>query len=161
MPFNRIEEETGEGDSGTTLEGGGGGGGGGLRGSSQQRRGSTSPAKTATKAGPLMTHVSGIKSAAVLKHTNSLTRLPKYGVETPHEESLADLMSDIDLWGLDIFKASEYSVGHPLTAITFTIMKVSLFRTLSRCFSLSLFLSGSLHWLNFLSSNSVSITSNF
>ena len=155
MPFNRIEEEIGEGDSGSSLEGGGGGGGGGLRGSSQQRQGSTSPApvKTATKAGPLMTHVSGIKSAAVLKHTNSLTRLPKYGVETPHEESLANLMSDIDLWGLDIFKASEYSIGHPLTAITFTIMKVSLFRTLSlslslslafflsRCFSLGLFTS--------------------
>lgn len=142
MPFNRIEEEIGEGDIGSTLEGGGRGGG--LKGS-QQRRGSTSPApvKTATKAGPLMTHVSGIKSAAVLKHTNSLTRLPKYGVESPHEESLANLMSDIDLWGLDIFKASEYSVGHPLTVITFTIMKVSLLRTLflflflSRCFLLS------------------------
>lgn len=112
LPFNRIEEEIGE-EGSSHLK------------SSQQRQGSTSPAvKTATKAGPLMTHVSGIKSASCLKHTNSLTRLPKYGVETPCEESLAKLMVDIDLWGLDIFKASEYSLGHPLTTVTYTILKV-------------------------------------
>lgn len=112
LPFKRIEEEIGEEGEGNPK--------------SSQRQGSVSPAvKTATKAGPLMTHVSGIKSAASLKHTNSLTKLPKHGVETPHEESLANLMMDINLWGLDIFKASEYSIGHPLTVITFTILKVS------------------------------------
>lgn len=116
LPFNRIdEEESGEDAEGHHIQ------------KSGQRPGSVSPAvKTATKAGPLMTHVSGIKNTACLKHTNSLTKLPKYGVETPHEESLANLMMDIDLWGLDIFKASQYSLGHPLTAVTFTILKVSL-----------------------------------
>lgn len=113
MPFNRIdEEESGEDAEGHTLK-------------ASQRSGSVSPAvKTATKAGPLMTHVSGIKNTACLKHTNSLTKHPKHGVETPHEESLANLMMDIDLWGLDIFKASQYSLGHPLTAVTFSILKV-------------------------------------
>lgn len=116
-PFNRIEEE----ESGEEVEG--------QVHKASQRPGSVSPAvKTATKAGPLMTHVSGIKNTACLKHTNSLTKHPKYGVETPHEESLANLMMDIDLWGLDIFKASQYSLGHPLTAVTFNILKVSLTR---------------------------------
>lgn len=59
-----------------------------------------------------------------LTHTNSLTQLPKYGVDTPHEEQLSKFLESIDTWGLDIFKVNEYSVGHPLTAVTYTIFRV-------------------------------------
>lgn len=71
-----------------------------------------------------MSQISGVKKP--LSHTNSLTKLPKYGVETVLEEDLGKLLQDVDKWGLDMFKLCEYSVNHPLTAVTYRIFRVSL-----------------------------------
>ncbi|XP_077499219.1 phosphodiesterase dunce isoform X5 [Amblyomma americanum] len=68
-----------------------------------------------------MSQISGIRRS--LHHTNSLTTLPKYGVETPREQELGLALQDLDRWGCNIFKVAEYSGGKPLTAVTYTIFK--------------------------------------
>ncbi|XP_024943718.1 cAMP-specific 3',5'-cyclic phosphodiesterase isoform X2 [Cephus cinctus] len=67
-----------------------------------------------------MSHISGVKRP--LTHTNSFTgeRVPLYGVETPHEEQLGKLVSDIDKWGIDIFRIGELSNNRPLTCVAYT-----------------------------------------
>ncbi|XP_024867289.1 cAMP-specific 3',5'-cyclic phosphodiesterase isoform X1 [Temnothorax curvispinosus] len=67
-----------------------------------------------------MSHISGVKRP--LTHTNSFTgeRVPLYGVETPHEEELGKLLSDIDKWGIDIFRIGELSNNRPLTCVAYT-----------------------------------------
>ncbi|XP_029158740.1 cAMP-specific 3',5'-cyclic phosphodiesterase-like isoform X1 [Nylanderia fulva] len=67
-----------------------------------------------------MSHISGVKRP--LTHTNSFTgeRVPLHGVETPHEEELGKLLSDIDKWGIDIFRISELSSNRPLTCVAYT-----------------------------------------
>ena len=74
------------------------------------------------KAGQSMSQIIGIKKP--LSHTNSLTKLPKYAVETPHEEDLGKLLEDIDKWGLDMFKVNDLSLKHALTSVTYTIFRV-------------------------------------
>ncbi len=75
------------------------------------------------KAGQTMSQISGVKKP--LTHTNSLTKLPKHGVETPNEEELGKMLQEIDKWGLDVFQVAEYSNKHPLTTIMYTIFRVS------------------------------------
>ncbi|XP_061934773.1 cAMP-specific 3',5'-cyclic phosphodiesterase isoform X9 [Apis cerana] len=67
-----------------------------------------------------MSHISGVKRP--LTHTNSFTgeRVPLHGVETPHEEELGKLLSDIDKWGIDIFRIGELSNNRPLTCVAYT-----------------------------------------
>ncbi|XP_072757915.1 3',5'-cyclic-AMP phosphodiesterase isoform X2 [Anoplolepis gracilipes] len=67
-----------------------------------------------------MSHISGVKRP--LTHTNSFTgeRVPPHGVETPHEEDLGKLLSDIDKWGIDIFRIGELSNNRPLTCVAYT-----------------------------------------
>ncbi|XP_014208746.1 cAMP-specific 3',5'-cyclic phosphodiesterase-like [Copidosoma floridanum] len=67
-----------------------------------------------------MSHISGVKRP--LTHTNSFTgeRVPLYGVETPYEEDLGKVLSEIDMWGIDIFRIGEYSNNRPLTCIAYT-----------------------------------------
>jgi cAMP-specific phosphodiesterase 4 len=77
------------------------------------------------KPGQTMSQISGVKKP--LSHTNSLTKLPKYGVETPHEEELGKMLEEIDKWGLDVFQVAEYSNKHPLTTIMYTIFRVSFY----------------------------------
>ena len=75
-------------------------------------------------AGQSMSQITGVKKP--LSHTNSLTKLPKHGVETPHEDELDKIYEEIDKWGLDMFEVAMYSNKHPLTSIMYTIFKVSL-----------------------------------
>lgn len=72
--------------------------------------------------GPPMSQISGV-SRPLLAHTNSFTgeRLPTYGVESPNETALAVHLSEIDVWGIDIFKISELSNHRPLTCIAYTV----------------------------------------
>lgn len=80
----------------------------------------TSPARA-------MSHISGVRKAQLV-HTNSLTsssQLPRFGVETAHEEELGKIFEDMDKWGIDLFQVSEYSNRHPLTAIMYSIFRVS------------------------------------
>ncbi|XP_076683903.1 phosphodiesterase dunce isoform X5 [Andrena cerasifolii] len=67
-----------------------------------------------------MSHISGVKRP--LTHTNSFTgeRVPHHGVETAHEEDLGKLLSDIDKWGIDIFRIGELSNNRPLTCVAYT-----------------------------------------
>ncbi|XP_034824342.1 3',5'-cyclic-AMP phosphodiesterase isoform X1 [Maniola hyperantus] len=69
--------------------------------------------------GTTMSQISGVKRA--LTHTNSFTgeRVPTYGVETPHEEELGQLLGDLDRWGVDIFRIGDLSCGRPLTAVAY------------------------------------------
>ncbi|XP_031828615.1 phosphodiesterase dunce isoform X4 [Nomia melanderi] len=70
-----------------------------------------------------MSHISGVKRP--LTHTNSFTgeRVPLYGVETPSEEELGKLLSDIDKWGIDIFRIGELSSNRPLTCVAYTVFQ--------------------------------------
>jgi len=69
----------------------------------------------------VLSSVPGIKPP--LTHTNSLTKLPKYGVETSQELELGEVMNCIDHWGLDMFRVRELSNGHPLVSVFYTILK--------------------------------------
>ncbi|XP_078044198.1 phosphodiesterase dunce isoform X2 [Augochlora pura] len=70
-----------------------------------------------------MSHISGVKRP--LTHTNSFTgeRVPLYGVETPSEEELGKLLSDIDKWGIDIFRIGDLSSNRPLTCVAYTVFQ--------------------------------------
>ncbi|XP_015786291.1 cAMP-specific 3',5'-cyclic phosphodiesterase isoform X3 [Tetranychus urticae] len=74
------------------------------------------------KPGLSMSQITGVRKST-LSHTNSLSKLPKYGVETIHEPELAKLFNDVNKWGLDVFKVAEYSNSHPLTATMYTIFR--------------------------------------
>ncbi|XP_074643588.1 3',5'-cyclic-AMP phosphodiesterase 4C-like isoform X4 [Tubulanus polymorphus] len=69
-----------------------------------------------------MSQISGIRK---LHHTNSLagSAVPKYGVDTLHEQELSELLNDIDRWGVDIFKIAQLTNNRPLTAITYQIFQ--------------------------------------
>ncbi|CAL1532200.1 unnamed protein product [Lymnaea stagnalis] len=68
-----------------------------------------------------MCQISGLRK---LKHANSFTGIvPTHGVETPHKEELTKVLNDIDKWGVDMFKISEYSNNRPLTCVTYTIFQ--------------------------------------
>lgn len=70
-----------------------------------------------------MSQISGVRRA--LSHTNSFTgeRLPTYGVETPHEAQLSVYLSEIDTWGIDMFKIGELSNGRPLTSVAYAVFQ--------------------------------------
>ncbi|XP_044727183.1 cAMP-specific 3',5'-cyclic phosphodiesterase isoform X4 [Chrysoperla carnea] len=57
-----------------------------------------------------------------LCHTNSFTgeKLPLYGVETPFEEDLGKVLTNIDKWGVDIFRIGDLSNHKPLTCVAYT-----------------------------------------
>ncbi|XP_068630745.1 3',5'-cyclic-AMP phosphodiesterase isoform X2 [Battus philenor] len=69
--------------------------------------------------GGTMSQISGVKRT--LTHTNSFTgeRVPRYGVETPHEEELGRLLNELDRWGVDIFRIGDLTCGRPLTAVAY------------------------------------------
>lgn len=66
-------------------------------------------------------HTSGVKES--MCQTSSITSLPKYGVNTPHEEEVGEFLENTDKWGVDIFKITEYSYHRPLTAVMYAIFK--------------------------------------
>ncbi|GFY42749.1 hypothetical protein TNIN_405531 [Trichonephila inaurata madagascariensis] len=71
--------------------------------------------------GSPLSQISGVKKP--LCHTNSLTQLPKYGVETEHEMELGKLLEDTSKWGLDVFKMDTFSSQRPLTAVVYQIFR--------------------------------------
>lgn len=77
-----------------------------------------------------MSQIQGVKIP--LMHANSFTgeRLPKYGVETSHEEELGKILEDIDKWGIDVYRIAELSNRKPLTTVTYAIfMERDLLKT--------------------------------
>ncbi|KAL1377939.1 hypothetical protein pipiens_015917 [Culex pipiens pipiens] len=73
--------------------------------------------------GERMSQISGFKRP--LMHTNSFTsdRLPMYGVDTPHESQLGQVLNIVDTWGIDIFKIETLSNNRPLTCVAFAIFQ--------------------------------------
>ncbi|XP_016119592.1 cAMP-specific 3',5'-cyclic phosphodiesterase 4D-like, partial [Sinocyclocheilus grahami] len=69
-----------------------------------------------------MSHISGVKK---LTHSSSLTSaaLPRFGVKTEQEDSLARELNDLNKWGLNIFRVAEYSNNRPLSCIMFAIFQ--------------------------------------
>lgn len=68
-----------------------------------------------------MSKIQGVRKP--LLHANSFSgdRLPKYGIDTVHEEELGKILEDVDKWGIDIYRISELSNRKPLTTVTYTI----------------------------------------
>ncbi|XP_036382324.1 cAMP-specific 3',5'-cyclic phosphodiesterase 4D isoform X2 [Megalops cyprinoides] len=69
-----------------------------------------------------MSQISGVKK---LTHSSSLTNsnIPRFGVKTENEDSLAKELEDINKWGLNVFKVTEFSGNRPLTVIMYTIFQ--------------------------------------
>ncbi|XP_040195600.1 cAMP-specific 3',5'-cyclic phosphodiesterase 4D isoform X2 [Rana temporaria] len=69
-----------------------------------------------------MSQISGVKK---LMHSSSLTNssIPRFGVKSESEDSLAKELEDVNKWGLNIFKVTEYSGNRPLTVVMHTIFQ--------------------------------------
>lgn len=72
--------------------------------------------------GSSLSQVTGVKPP--LTHTESLTKLPTFGVETEQEKELSEVAEGIDHWGMDMFIVRDLSNGHPLLTVFYTILKV-------------------------------------
>lgn len=75
---------------------------------------------------PPMSQISGYNKRPLM-HTNSFTsdRLPMLGVETPHENLLSQALSEMNNWGIDIFRIGTLSQTRPLTCVAYSIFLVS------------------------------------
>ncbi|KAM8839674.1 3',5'-cyclic-AMP phosphodiesterase 4C isoform 2-T2 [Synchiropus picturatus] len=82
----------------------------------------STPAKEKDKKKRPMSQISGVKKAT---HSPSLapSTIPRFGVTASQEGLLARELEDINRWGIDIFKISEYSGSRPLTVTMYTIFQ--------------------------------------
>ncbi|XP_077414217.1 3',5'-cyclic-AMP phosphodiesterase 4C isoform X3 [Vanacampus margaritifer] len=80
------------------------------------------PSPTLRERDKPMCHISGVKK---LTHSSSLSNstLPRFGVKTEHEDSLARELNDLNKWGLNIFRVAEFSNNRPLSCIMFAIFQ--------------------------------------
>nr|XP_046263849.1 cAMP-specific 3',5'-cyclic phosphodiesterase 4D isoform X4 [Scatophagus argus] len=80
------------------------------------------PAKEKDKKKRPMSQISGVKKAT---HSPTLapSTIPRFGVNASQEGLLARELEDINRWGIDIFKVSEYSGNRPLTVTMYTIFQ--------------------------------------
>ncbi|XP_061458192.1 cAMP-specific 3',5'-cyclic phosphodiesterase 4C [Rhineura floridana] len=69
-----------------------------------------------------MSQISGVKK---LTHSSSFScaTIPRFGVKTDQEGLLAKELEDVNKWGLDVFKITEYSGHRPLTVIMYSIFQ--------------------------------------
>ncbi|KAK1877100.1 cAMP-specific 3'5'-cyclic phosphodiesterase 4D [Dissostichus eleginoides] len=69
-----------------------------------------------------MCHISGVKK---LTHSSSLSNstMPRFGVKTEHEDALDRELTDLNMWGLNIFRVAEFSNNRPLSCIMFSIFQ--------------------------------------
>ncbi|XP_068195935.1 3',5'-cyclic-AMP phosphodiesterase 4C isoform X2 [Antennarius striatus] len=69
-----------------------------------------------------MSQISGVKKPT---HSPNLapSTIPRFGVNTSQEGLLARELEDINRWGIDIFKVSEYSGNRPLTVTMYSIFQ--------------------------------------
>ncbi|XP_035268098.1 cAMP-specific 3',5'-cyclic phosphodiesterase 4D-like isoform X3 [Anguilla anguilla] len=80
------------------------------------------PPKEKDKKKRPMSQISGVKKLA---HSPSLapTSIPRFGVTTDQEGPLAKEFEEINRWGLDVFKISEYSGNRPLTVVMYSVFQ--------------------------------------
>ncbi|XP_075869381.1 3',5'-cyclic-AMP phosphodiesterase 4C-like [Nelusetta ayraudi] len=69
-----------------------------------------------------MSHISGVRK---LSHSSSLSSasLPRFGVNTDHEDELAKELEDLDKWSCNIFRVAEFSNNRPLSCIMYAIFQ--------------------------------------
>ncbi|KAG7276129.1 hypothetical protein CRUP_011805 [Coryphaenoides rupestris] len=69
-----------------------------------------------------MSQISGVKK---LQHSSSLTHssIPRFGVKTEMEDQLANEMEEVNKWGLNVFKITEFSGNRPLTVTMHSIFQ--------------------------------------
>ncbi|XP_055007796.1 cAMP-specific 3',5'-cyclic phosphodiesterase 4D-like isoform X1 [Boleophthalmus pectinirostris] len=80
------------------------------------------PAKEKDKKKRPMSQISGVKKATQSPSIAAST-IPRFGVAPCQEGLLAKELEDINRWGIDIFKISEYSGSRPLTVTMYTIFQ--------------------------------------
>uniref|UniRef100_A0AAX7UT29 Phosphodiesterase n=1 Tax=Astatotilapia calliptera TaxID=8154 RepID=A0AAX7UT29_ASTCA len=80
------------------------------------------PPKEKEKKKRPMSQISGVKKVTQSPGLAPAS-IPRFGVNTPHENLLAKQFEDIDRWGMDIFKVAEYSGNRPLTVTMYTIFQ--------------------------------------
>ncbi|KAG9343415.1 hypothetical protein JZ751_013579, partial [Albula glossodonta] len=70
----------------------------------------------------VMTQISGVKKVS---HGPGLSNssIPRFGVRTDKEDQLAKELDDLNKWGLNIFRVSEFSNNRPLTCIMYAIFQ--------------------------------------
>ncbi|CAG5896893.1 unnamed protein product [Menidia menidia] len=78
------------------------------------------PTKDKDKTNRPMSQISGVKKAT---HGLVPSTIPRFGVDATQEGLLAKELEDINRWGIDIFKVSEYSGRRPLTVTMYTIFQ--------------------------------------
>ncbi|XP_067330035.1 3',5'-cyclic-AMP phosphodiesterase 4C isoform X2 [Channa argus] len=80
------------------------------------------PTKEKDKKKRPMSQISGVKKAT---HSPSVapSTIPRFGVNASQEGLLAKELEDINRWGIDIFKISEYSGNRPLTVTMYTVFQ--------------------------------------
>uniref|UniRef100_A0AAY4APU1 Phosphodiesterase n=1 Tax=Denticeps clupeoides TaxID=299321 RepID=A0AAY4APU1_9TELE len=69
-----------------------------------------------------MSHISGVRE---LSHTHSLSSssLPRFGVNTEHEDALAKELEDLNKWSFNIFRVAELANNRPLSCIMYAIFQ--------------------------------------
>uniref|UniRef100_A0A8C5I126 Phosphodiesterase n=1 Tax=Gouania willdenowi TaxID=441366 RepID=A0A8C5I126_GOUWI len=69
-----------------------------------------------------MSHISGVRK---LSHSSSLssTTVPRFGINTDHEDELAKELEDLDKWSFNIFRVAEFSNNRPLSCIMYAIFQ--------------------------------------
>ncbi|XP_068582704.1 3',5'-cyclic-AMP phosphodiesterase 4C-like isoform X1 [Cebidichthys violaceus] len=69
-----------------------------------------------------MSHITGVRK---LSHSSSLSSssMPRFGVNTDHEDELAKELEDLDKWSFNIFRLAEFSNNRPLSCIMYTIFQ--------------------------------------
>ncbi|XP_064136709.1 3',5'-cyclic-AMP phosphodiesterase 4A isoform X7 [Loxodonta africana] len=69
-----------------------------------------------------MSQITGVKK---LMHSSGLNSasIPRFGVKTDQEELLAHELENLNKWGLNIFRVSDYAGGRSLSCIIYTIFQ--------------------------------------
>uniref|UniRef100_A0A3Q3WQU9 Phosphodiesterase n=1 Tax=Mola mola TaxID=94237 RepID=A0A3Q3WQU9_MOLML len=69
-----------------------------------------------------MSHISGVRK---LSHSSSLSSasMPRFGVNTDHEDELAKELENLDKWSFNIFRVAEFSNNRPLSCIMYAIFQ--------------------------------------
>uniref|UniRef100_A0A8C6U3I8 Phosphodiesterase n=1 Tax=Neogobius melanostomus TaxID=47308 RepID=A0A8C6U3I8_9GOBI len=80
------------------------------------------PAKEKDKKKRPMSQISGVKKATQSPSIAPST-IPRFGVTPSQEGPLAKELEDVNRWGIDMFKVSEYSGSRPLTVTMYTIFQ--------------------------------------
>ncbi|XP_044804549.1 cAMP-specific 3',5'-cyclic phosphodiesterase 4A isoform X4 [Bubalus bubalis] len=75
--------------------------------------------------GPQLQPMSQITGVKKLMHSSSLndSSIPRFGVKTDQEELLAQELENLNKWGLNIFRVSDYAGGRSLSCIMYTIFQ--------------------------------------